>query len=156
MSEANPPENLGGGRGGPLPLRRSELQTLERHIRKNPRFYLSEIGRKQVPEEMELIATCGLDMRTRIMAARVLVAMDALNVAQEREEEKREDERQAAAAQNDAAANRPPHQVLTDEQLTAASRRLVALVGHRNGSTARNGHANGDGPLPDRPGPDPE
>ncbi len=76
------PAVVGGG-GGSSPYTQTHLKILEKEIRKNPRFFLSDISRKDVPAEMELIATCSEHERNKIAAARVLVAMDRANMDQE-------------------------------------------------------------------------
>lgn len=79
------PTNNGGEGGGPDRLTRSEMRLLERAIKQ--RFELTDKGRKEVPAEMEKIATGKrMSPRNKIAAARVLVAMDAVNVAQEKQD----------------------------------------------------------------------
>lgn len=87
---ADIPDIPGGEKaGGPDHLTRSELLLLERDIRKKgPRFYLTDKARKEVPAEMERLATGKRQSpRARIAAARVLVAMDQVNLVQERVEQ---------------------------------------------------------------------
>lgn len=88
------PETTGGKEGGearkrdggPDHLTRSEMKLLENHIRKEGKFCLGELTHKNVPEEMELLATCAESVRDRIAAAKVLVAMKQVNLEIEKRE----------------------------------------------------------------------
>jgi hypothetical protein len=81
--------NRGGAAGGasarqyPPSLKRSEIQLLERAVRQG-RFHLQEHDRVLVPAELGKIARTSKHQRNRIAAARVLVSMEACNLAAEK------------------------------------------------------------------------
>jgi hypothetical protein len=64
------------------------MRLMERELKRAPRFTLDDLVRKDVPAELALIATCSNSERNRIAAARVLVAMEGVNLHAEALEQK--------------------------------------------------------------------
>jgi len=70
----------GGEGGGADTFTRREMAVFERAIRRERSFVLDQMARIDVPEGMALLATCAKSPRTRIAAAKVLVAMELANL----------------------------------------------------------------------------
>jgi hypothetical protein len=124
-------ENSGGVRGALLELKQSEIRQLERAIRKAPEFVVEDFMRKEVPQEMYLIATAHDCPRNRIAAAKVLVAMVMANLRAQELEQKAG---QSAAPGTTVNVNIQNNDVSIDQLLESELARVAAL---REAATAR-------------------
>jgi hypothetical protein len=147
-------ENSGGERGALLELKQSEIRQLERAIRKGPEFVVEDFMRKEVPQEMYLIATAHECPRNRIAAARVLVAMVMANL---RAQELGQKAGQPASPGTMVNVNIQNNDVSLDQLLESEFARVAAL---REAARPVAPHPEGrglaaDGPPQGGPGADP-